>query len=70
MEMPPQNKKTEAEKRSGRPPNYDNITPPLSPGVDDNTPKAAGGKGYTEIRSPINSLNPLRKWKLVLILIN
>jgi hypothetical protein len=68
MERPPQNKETlqtkksetEVEKSSGRPPKSSKLTLPSSPGVDVNMPKAIGGKGYTEIGSPISSLTHLQ----------
>jgi hypothetical protein len=43
-----------------RPLESNKITPPSSPGVDVNTPKAIGGKGSTELGSPIASLTPLQ----------
>jgi hypothetical protein len=51
---------TEAERRSRRPPKSSKLTPPSSPGVDVNAPKEIGGKGSTELGSPIASLTPLQ----------
>jgi hypothetical protein len=51
---------TEAKRRSRILPESSNITPPSSPGVDVNMPKAIGGKGSIELGSPIASLTPLQ----------
>jgi hypothetical protein len=51
---------TKAESRSRIPPKFSKLTPPSSPGVGVNTPKEIGGKGSTEIGSPIDSLTPLQ----------
>jgi hypothetical protein len=54
------NPETEAERRSRTPPKSSKSTTPSSPTIDIIIPEAMGEKRYTELGSPITSLNPLQ----------